>query len=286
MKKMLAFALAFVLAMSMVIPAVALEELALAQNGLLPPLHESSSNLVIFYSMEDLVNLSEENQKLMEEAQEKLDEARVDHLTLKYFCLVETVGSEDGVAVVFDSIEHNQIAFKQYVDGAWQLLDHTANADGTMTVAGVVDGPLAIFTNDMLEIKEPATVIPGKRDSAGAQKDRLLPGGYKTSSSMVLLHSTEMVPHLSEEVQNLMAEAKEQLKDACPAGFAVKYFCYVEIVGADASGSVVCEKLEFTKIQFAQYVDGEWVELSHKVNADGTITVDNVQEGPMAIFIK
>lgn len=285
MKKVLTFVLITVLVLGMAIPAVALDGTQAAWDRLLPALHESSSGLVIFYSMDDVLNLGEEDQKLMEEAQEKLDEARKNHLALRYFCMTEIVGSESA-AIVFDPIAHTAIEFQQYVDGAWKTIKHTVNADGSISVEGVVSGPLAIFVNIQLEIVTPGSVIPGKRDSAGATPDILLPAVTETSTSTVLLHSTEIIPHMSEEVRNLMAEAKEKLKDACPAGCAVKFFCYVEIVGAEISGSVVFEEMDFEEIHFAQYVDGEWVELPYEINEDGTINVNNVQEGPKVIFIK
>ena len=83
-----------------------------------------------------------------------------------------------------------------------------------------------------------------------------------------------------------MAEAKAKLKDACPDGCAVKFFCYVEIIGEADSATVEFEKIDFNEIHFEQYVDGEWVDLPYVVNEDGTITVENVVEGPKVIFIK
>lgn len=285
MKKVLTFVLVAVLVLGMAIPAVALDGTQVLWDQLVPALHEKSSGLLIFYSMEDVLNLTEDNQKLMNEAQEKLDEARTGHLALRYFCMTEVVGSESG-AIVFNPIAHSDIEFKQYVDGAWKVLEYTVNADDTITVNGIVNGPLAIFTNTQMENVISAPVVPGKRDSAGATPDILLPDVAETNSTLILMHSTEMVPHMSEEIQKLMAEAKEKLKDACPAGCAVKFFCYVEIIGADNSGSVVFEKMDFEEIHFAQYIDGEWVELPFEVNEDGTITMNNVKEGPKAIFIK
>lgn len=285
MKKVFTFALIAVLVLGMAVPAVALGGNQAAWDRLLPALHENSFDLVIFYSMDDVLNLSEEDQKLMEEAQEKLDEAYKEHLALRYFCMAEIVGSKS-VGVVFDPIAHAEIEFQQYVDGAWKMLEHTVNADGSISVEGIMNGPLAIFVNDHLEIVTPGGVIPGKLDSSGATPAILLPDVSETTTSMVLLHSTEMVPHLSDEIQDLMAEAKEKLKEACPVGCAVKFFCYVEIIGAEENGSVVFEEMDFEEIHFAQYVDGEWMELPFEINEDGTINVHDVQEGPKVIFIK
>ena len=48
----------------------------------------------------------------------------------------------------------------------------------------------------------------------------------------------------------------------------------------------VFEEMDFEEIHFAQYVDGEWMELPFEINEDGTINVHDVQEGPKVIFIK
>lgn len=286
MKKVLILILAVVMVINMAIPAFALEG-AHAQWERLLPVLSGDSELVIFYSMKDVQDLSEEDQKLMEEAAEKLDKARPDHLALKYFCLVEVVGSEDGCSIALEWIEHDEMEIKQYVDGEWNLLEHAVNEDKTIVVKGVTDGPLAIFINDVYGLAGGGSAAPsGKRPSAEAKKQNLLPDVSKESTLLVLLHSTEMVPHLSEEIQVQMAEAKAKLKDACPHGCAAKFFCYVEVLGDADSVSVVFEKMDFKEIHFDQYVDGQWVELSYEINEDGTITVENVVTGPMVIFIK
>ena len=38
------------------------------------------------------------------------------------------------------------------------------------------------------------------------------------------------------------------------------------------------------KVVVKQFVDGKWVERKVVVNADGTITIENVVDGPIAIF--
>lgn len=286
MKKVFALVLVVLLVFGMATHAFALEESHAEWERLLPVLSEDSSGIAIFYNVKDVQELSEEDQKLMEEANATLDEARPAHLALKYFCMVEILSPENAATIVFDPIEHDEIQFKQHIGGVWTVLDHTVNEDGTIVVSGIVDAPLAIFTNHVDNSSDNKSGSGGKRDSVSAQRENLLPDLSKGTPVTVLLHSTEMVPHLSEEIQNLMAEAKAKLKDACPQGCAAKFFCYVEIIGDRDSATVVFEKIEFNEIHFNQYVDGEWVELSYVINEDGTITVDNVVEGPMVIFIK
>ena len=121
--------------------------------------------------------------------------------------------------------------------------------------------------------------------SPGASAEDLLPSLSQKYVS-VILHDVEKVTDLSKDTQNLMAEAKENLKAACPEGFAVKYFFYVEIIGADKVASVDFDAIEHTEIMFMQYIDGEWVELEYSVNEDGKIVVQNVVEAPLAIFTK
>lgn len=284
MKKILALVLVVFMVFGMGVQAFAQEQSLVELDRLLPSLSEASSGLVIFYAKDDL--LSEEDKKQMEEADQKLDEVREDHLALRYFCMVEIVGSESVIDITFAPIEHDEIKFAQYIDGKWFCLEHTVNADETISVTSAMNGPIAIFTNYTDGDEAADSVIPNKHDSVSATKDKLLPDITKESSLLVLLHSTEMVPHLSEEIQNLMAEAKAKLKDACPVGCAVKFFCYAEIIGDEDSATVEFEKIDFTEIHFSQYIDGEWQELSFEVNEDDTITVKGIVEGPKAIFIK
>lgn len=286
MKKVFALILVVLMVFGMTVQAFAQEESSVEWERLLPALSEGSSGLAMFYNMKDIQQLSEEDQKLMEQAQAQLDEARPADLALKYFCMAAMVDSESAAALVFEPIEHDEIQFKQYVDGAWMLLDHTVNQDETITVEGVVDGPLAIFTNDTRGTSGNESGSGKKHDSVSARKENLLPVISKESSLLVLLHSTEMVPQLSEEIQDLMAEAKAKLKDACPEGCAVKFFCYTEIIGDADTVTVEFEKIEAEKIYFKQFVAGKWVELSSEVNQDGSISVKDVKEGPTATFTK
>lgn len=122
--------------------------------------------------------------------------------------------------------------------------------------------------------------------SPGATTQKLTPILTEESTVIVELHTTEEVQNLSEEIQDLMAEAKGKLKDACSEGFVVKYFFYVEIIGGEGSASVTFEPIAHNEIMFKQYVDGAWAELKFDINKDDTITVYNVVEAPIAIFTK
>ena len=121
----------------------------------------------------------------------------------------------------------------------------------------------------------------------------LTPVLTKESTLIVELHTTADVLKLAEEVQEVMAEAKEDLQEAAPKGFAVKYFFYVEIIGTEKSVAVEFEPIkgitaetDAARLVVMQFVNGKWVELEFTINADGTITVLGVVEGPIAVFMK
>lgn len=42
---------------------------------------------------------------------------------------------------------------------------------------------------------------------------------------------------------------------------------------------------ESDKLSVIQYIEGEWVESDSVINGDGTITVNDVVDGPMAILV-
>lgn len=119
--------------------------------------------------------------------------------------------------------------------------------------------------------------------SPGANKEDLKPLVVSTSHKEVRVYSTEEVAELSEEVQKQMVEAKKALKAVVPEGMAARYLLYVS---TDETCSVVFDLKDYTKAVFMQYVDGEWVELEFTINADGTITVEKIVEGPIVIFTK
>lgn len=158
----------------------------------------------------------------------------------------------------------------------------------------------------LMSIAVPAAAAPedaapvAALTSPAATAADLEPVITEESAQIVELHTTEDVLELHEDVQEIMAEAKEQLADACPEGFAVKYFFYVEIIGAEKTSVSVDfesivenigegeaeEEVRQGKLVFMQFVDGKWVELDYVINEDGTITVFNVVEGPISVFVK
>lgn len=275
MKKILISVLAIVMVISMAIPAVALAKPSAAWETQVPALAKESS--AVIYSAEDAEELSEEVQQLMAEAKAKLKKACPKGFAVEYFCYVET---KETVSVTFAPIDHYEIVFMQYINDEWVELKHTVNQDVTITVDDIVEAPFVIFVKKNVESPNAAAGLASPK----AKSARLLPGLADESS--VVLYSTEDVLKLSGEVQKRMAEAKAKLKDTCPDGFAVKYFCYAEIIDSESSVSAVFNPMGLKEIQIKQYVGGAWVELKATVNEDNTVTVDGIAEGPIAIFTK
>ena len=269
MKKVVALLLVIVLILGVAGPAAAKAVLSNAVSKTLPT---SASENVKMHNRDEILTLSDEIQNLMAEAGEALKKVDTRGLALKYFFYMENLSEDAFCSVVFDPIPHNEILFMQYVDGMWVTLEHSIGKDGKITIAKVVDGPMAIFVNS--------------RASAHATKVDLLPVLTDESYLVVQLHTVEEVVTLSEEIQNRMAEAKNKLKDVCPEGFAVKYFFELEVLGAEGPIAVGYAPIACNEIMFKQYVNNAWVELEHTVGNDGVITVSGLVNGPVATFIK
>lgn len=104
----------------------------------------------------------------------------------------------------------------------------------------------------------------------------------------VVLVSAEKAEDLSAQAQEIFLAAQTALKDAAPKGMKTQYFCYCLFVGDDKPQTVTItlKITDVTEVVVKQFVDGQWVELKSALNADGTVTVYGVVEGPIAIFTK
>ena len=272
MKKVLAFVLVAVLAVGMAVPVTANHALNASVENTLPVLTENMGKTIRFHTPEEASELSEEIQNLMAEAEEALKDVDSKGLALRYFFYTEVLSGVKSVSVDFEPIPQKEMLFMQYIDGMWVTLEHSVGDDKVITVPVVADGPFAIFTDPLA--------------SPGARWVDLLPVVTDKSYLSVQLHTVEEVMTLSEEIQNRMAEAKDHLTDACPNGFAVKYFFEMEILGADSVVSVDFEPIEHSEIAFKQFVNGAWVELESSITASGIITVSGLVNGPVATFTK
>ena len=271
MKKVLSVVLVTLLVVALAVPAAANFVLSASISKTLPVLANNTGNVKL-HNRDDVMKASEDIQNIMVESDKELENADTEGLALRYFFYSEILSGEDTIAMEFEPIPHHEILFMQYIDSMWVQLEHSMAANGVITVVDIADAPLAIFTD-------------GKA-SPGGFLAKLVPILTDESYLTVQLHNLEEVVTLSEEIQNRIAEAKDQLKDACPKGFAVKYFFEMEIIGTDSAVTVDFEPIDHSVILFKQYVDGAWVELEHSVAGNGIITVSGLVNGPVAVFTK
>lgn len=271
MKKVLAFVFTALLVVSLAVPAAANPILSTSVSKTLPTLANKTGNVKL-HNRDDIMKASEDIQNIVVESDKELVNADTEGLSLRYFFYSEILSGESAISLEFEPIPHNEILFMQYIDSMWVQLEHSIAVNGVITVIDIVDAPLAIFTDGMA--------------SPGGLLVKLLPILNDESYLIVQLHNLEEVATLSEEIQNRIAEAKDQLKDTCPEGFVVKYFFELEIIGTDSAVSVDFEPINHNAIVFKQYVDGTWVELEHSVENGGIITVDGLVNGPVATFTK
>lgn len=124
----------------------------------------------------------------------------------------------------------------------------------------------------------------GDKTSATATAD--LPKLTDESNGFVELVDTADAEELSKESQATFAEAQASLKDAAPAGMKTQYFFWCHIVAKEKSADVTVELKGITELVVKQFQDGKWVELKSAINADGTISIYGLVEGPVAIFTK
>ena len=108
--------------------------------------------------------------------------------------------------------------------------------------------------------------------------------------------TAEDADKLSEKAQTAYAAAQGQLAEAKLADMKTQYFFYVTIVKTDEERSfrevydgavnMTVKIANVKNVVVKQFVDGKWVELEAIINADGTVTIQGVVEGPIAIFTK
>lgn len=163
MKKAIVLALALVLTLSLAVPAAAAStgspvapaasETTTASLPVVADVkaEDGSAVTVELVSVEDTTGLTEEAVKDFEAAQEKLAEAAPAGMKTQYFTYVKVSDTEGkassaSVTMTVKVANATKVVAKQFVDGKWVELKVTLNTDGTVTIEGMVDGPLAIFT--------------------------------------------------------------------------------------------------------------------------------------------
>ena len=105
---------------------------------------------------------------------------------------------------------------------------------------------------------------------------------YATSEEYELVPTWKAKEKLTAEEQEILAQAKEDLKEAVPEGMRARYFFFFR---TNRTCDAVFNIPGYSNIVFKQFVDGEWVELKSEIDENGYFVVKDVVNAPMAIFL-
>lgn len=119
--------------------------------------------------------------------------------------------------------------------------------------------------------------------AATETKTATLPVAAEELPEGVKFVSVNNAGKLSAEAKETFVAAQAELKEAAPEGMKVKYFFYVE---AEKTVELSLKLAKVENVTVMQFVDGKWIEVESVLNADGTVTIKGVVEGPVAIFTK
>lgn len=125
--------------------------------------------------------------------------------------------------------------------------------------------------------------------SPAAKAEEMLPevDTAKTGGTLTTVEDVEALP---EEARETFAEAQNALAEAAPKDMVTKFFFYftpaAEKKGDAIPGTLVISVPNVVKIVIKQFVNGRWVDLEFELDENGTITLKDLAEGPIAIFIK
>ena len=149
MKKALVFALTVAMVLGLAIPASAATGSPTGTAEDLKPLVvTTTADDYQILSTEEVDQLPEEAKEVFSEAKETLAEAAPEDMAARYFFYFQPIGEKESYNVTFDLDDYTEVVFMQYVDGQWVELEFVVNEDGTITVLGVVEGPMAIFVRN------------------------------------------------------------------------------------------------------------------------------------------
>jgi len=122
--------------------------------------------------------------------------------------------------------------------------------------------------------------------AAATDKTTSLPVVVESEKDSLVV-SVEEADTLSDEAKETFAAAQKELADIAPEGMTTKYFFYYVPASAEAEGLTLnLGDTDVKTVVVKQLQDGKWVELKVVVNADGTITLEGLKEGPVAVFTK
>lgn len=113
---------------------------------------------------------------------------------------------------------------------------------------------------------------------ASVNKTAALPVVTDGDSTLVSANNTGA---LSKESKETFKAAQAALKAAAPAGMQTKYFFYNLTAKA---GNLTLNVGNVKSVVVKQFKDGKWVELECTINADGTVTIPDLGDGPVAVF--
>ena len=236
-------------------------------------------NLIIeLIPIEDAEDLTEEEQKTFEDAQKSLEEATPSGMNAQYFFYFRAFYAGEGgertkvtepLTITFEIDDVREAVVKQFIDGEWVERKTTINDDGTVTVEGLVEGPTAIFAKPQLKAE-----VDGSEDG----------------DIIIELVPPEEEDKLSEEEKQALAAAAESLEEATPAGTNVENFSYFrafhasDLTRVKGPLDIKLDMSEVSQVVVKQFIDGAWIEREAAIHANGTVTIDELVEGPIAIF--
>lgn len=289
MKKVLALILTLALAMSLAVSAAAVGSpvAPTTDPNATSPLPEVSREgleddiIIELTSVEDADKLPQEKQEEFEDAQKSLEDATPEGMAARYFFFFRGLRKGDGeqlteieepidVEFLIDGVE--EVAVKQFIDGQWVDRKATINGDGTVTVEGLLAAPTAIFTKASLNAQ-----VEGDADG----------------NIIIELVPMEEADRLTEEQRAIFEESEKTLADITPADLdtCFRFFRAFYVDGEEYTPvtSPITFKLDIANIEALtvnQYLEGAWGDTSASINSNGTITVRDAVEGPIAIFTK
>ncbi len=287
MKKLFVFALVCALVMSLVIPVFAATgSLDSKETAPKPELVSSTCQEVVNYTLEEKEALPQEAQEIFEESWQNLPSVSGEW-TLRYFFYTDVCGNCPSCRVEFRVGEESEWLVKQFIDGKWVEMVFALNADGSISVEGLIDGPIAFWVRKLFEDPTEATAAPSyPGGSPSASKKDLKPILVSASCEAFEMYTTADAWKLAQEVQEIFREAKEILPEVVPEGMLVRYFFYGDICEICEDSTIVFRMDSHAEVLVMQYIGDQWVELESAQNADETITVEGVADGPMAILVK
>lgn len=152
MKRILSFALALVVVLSMSAMAFADTGSVVAtpttetgaKASALPTVAEKTDATLT--AADDVKDLPEEAQKAFKDAQKALDAAVPEGMEAQYFFYAESKTLPYDLTIKMANVKDaKDFAGKLFVDGKWVDLKYVLNDDGTITVTITDNGPVAFF---------------------------------------------------------------------------------------------------------------------------------------------